>query len=106
MSTAHAQQAPRARLANRPHRRVITKILVSAAIALGGGLVAAAPAAADPHAIDTSPNPFGVLGCNCRQTAPADSPQSRQGISRGIREGLTVSVPGLPAPAKPGQPRP
>ena len=48
----------------------------------------------------------GGLGCNCRQTAPADSPQSRQEISRGIREGLAVSVPGLPAPAKPGQPRP
>jgi len=93
-------------MSNHPRRRVITKVLVSAAIALGAGLVAAAPAAADPHAIDTSPNPFGVLGCNCRQTAPADSPQSRQEISRGIREGLAVSVPGLPAPAKPGQPRP
>jgi hypothetical protein len=92
---------------DRRHRRVITKILVGAAIALGAGLAGAAPAAADPNAIGTAPpNPYGTLGCNCRETAPAGSPQLGEEINRGIREGLTVSVPGLPAPARPGQPRP
>ena len=49
------------------------------------------------------PNPYGTLGCNCRETAPAGSPQLSEEINRGIREGLTVSVPGLPAPAQPTQ---
>jgi len=89
----------------RPHRRVTRKILVSAAIALAAGIAGAAPASADPHAISTDSNPFGTLGCNCRGTVPA-SPDLRQEINRGLREGLTASVPGLPAPAQPGQPRP
>jgi hypothetical protein len=84
-------------------RRVITKILVGAAIALGAGLAAAAPAAAGPNPIGTDPNPYGTLGCSCRETAPAGSPQLREKINRGIREGLTVSVPGLPAPARPAE---
>jgi hypothetical protein len=92
--------------ANRRHRRVSTKVLVGAAIALGAGLAGAASAAADPDAISTAPNPYGTLGCNCRETAPAGSPELSEKINRGIREGLTVSVPGLPAPARPGQPRP
>jgi hypothetical protein len=83
--------------------RVITKILVGAAIALGAGLAGAAPAAAGPNAIGSDPNPYGTLGCNCRETAPAGSPQLRENINRGIREGLTVSVPGLPAPARPAE---
>ena len=91
--------------ANRPHRRVTRKILVGAAIALAAGIAVAAPAAADPHAVTTDPNPFGTLGCNCPPTVPA-SPDPGQEINRGLREGLSVSVPGLPAPARPGQPRP
>jgi hypothetical protein len=83
--------------------RVITKILVGAAIALGAGLAGAAPAAAGPNAIGGDPNPYGTLGCNCRETAPAGSPQLRENINRGIREGLTVSVPGLPAPTRPAE---
>jgi hypothetical protein len=83
--------------------RVITKILVGAAIALGAGLAGAAPAAAGPNAIGSDPNPYGTLGCNCRETAPAGSPQLRENINRGIREGLTVSVPGLPAPTRPAE---
>jgi hypothetical protein len=92
--------------ANRPHRRATRKILVSAAIALAAGLAAAAPAAADPNAISTDANPFGTLGCNCPGTAPTGGPELAQEIHRGMREGLSVSVPGLPAPARPGQPRP
>jgi hypothetical protein len=86
---------------NRRHHRAITQILVGAAIALGAGLAAAAPAAADPNAITTDPNPYGTLGCNCRGTAPAGSAQLSEEINRGLREGLTASVPGLPAPARP-----
>jgi hypothetical protein len=89
-----------------PHRRMIAKILVGAAIALGAGLAGAAPAAADPNAISTDPSPDGTLGCNCRATTPAPSPQLSDEINRGMREGLTVSIPGLPAPARPGQPAP
>ena len=87
-------------------RRVITKILVGAAIALGAGLAAAAPAAAGPNPIGTDPNPYGTLGCNCRETAPAGSPQLSEEINRGFRQGLTVSIPGLPATARSGQPLP
>jgi hypothetical protein len=86
-----------------PYRRVITKMLVGAAVALGAGLAWAAPAAADPNAISTDPSPYGTLGCNCRETAPAHSPQLSEEINRGLREGLTASVPGLPAPARPAQ---
>jgi hypothetical protein len=86
--------------------RVTTKILVSAAIALAAGIAGAAPAAADPNAIGLDPNPFGTLGCNCRGTVPSDGPQLRQQINRGMGEGLSVSVPGLPTPARPGEPRP
>jgi hypothetical protein len=86
-----------------PYRRVITKMLVGAAVALGAGLAWAAPAAPDPNAISTDPSPYGTLGCNCRETAPAHSPQLSEEINRGLREGLTASVPGLPAPARPAQ---
>ena len=84
--------------------RVITKILVSAAIALGSGVALSASAAAGPNATGTDPNTYGTLGCNCRETAPAGSPQLREEIRQGIREGHSASLPGLP-PARPGQPR-
>jgi hypothetical protein len=68
------------------HRRVITKILVSAAIAVGSGVGAAAPASADPDAIGTDPNPFGGLRCSsCQETAPPGSPALREQIERGLR---------------------
>ena len=57
------------------HRRVITKILVSAAIALGSSVGPAAPASADPNAIGgTHPKLFGVLSCSCQEAAPPGSP--------------------------------
>jgi hypothetical protein len=95
MSTANPEQS----------RKVIAKILVTAAIAVGFGVVGAAPASADPNPAGTDPNPFGTLGCSCRDSAPAGSPQARDDIDRGIREGLTASLPGLPPPAQPSQPR-
>ena len=51
----------------------ITKILVSAAIAVGSLVGGAAQASADPNAFGGDPNPFS--GFSGRQeTAPADSP--------------------------------
>jgi hypothetical protein len=71
-----------------------TKMLVVVAVALGRGFVTmAAPAHADPNSV-IDPNPFGGLSCDCRVVTPSDSVG---GIRRGLREGLTVSVPGLPA---------
>src|ERR1700741_3164403 len=93
-------------------RRVITKILVGAAIAAGAGpragarAAAAPPPPAGPNPIGTEPSPYGTLGCNCRETAPAGSPQLSEEINRGFREGLTVSIPGLPAPDRSGPPLP
>ncbi len=90
---------------NRYHKG-ITKMLVSAAIVLGFGVVGAAPAGAEPNTVGTAPNPFGTLGCSCQETAPAGSPLLREEIDRGLREGHTAVLPGLPAPAQPGQPLP
>ena len=69
---------------------MITKLLVSAAIALGSSVGAAAPASANPNPIaGTDPNPFGALSCSCQETAPAGSPALREeDIERGIRAGL------------------
>lgn len=66
----------------------ITKMLVSAAIALGCCVVGAAPASADPDSSDIHPNPLGGLTCNCQGTAPAGGPALREDIERGIRDGL------------------
>lgn len=66
-------------------RVLITKVLVSAAIALGSYVVGPAPAGADP-------NPFGGLTCNCQGTAPGDSPLSLEELERGIRDGLQTPI--------------
>jgi hypothetical protein len=71
-------------------KQIIEKVLFSAPLAvIAIGLAAPASAA---------PNPSVTLGCNCRQTAPADSPALREEIKQGIREGLTVT-PAPPASA-------
>jgi hypothetical protein len=79
---------------------MITKLLVSAAIVLGfvGG---AAPASADPSPSYTHPNPYGGFSCSCQETAPADSPALSEAINRGLREGHSARLPGLPAPTQP-----
>ena len=68
------------------HHQVITKILVSEAIALGSWVAGAAPASADPNPIGTDPNPFGALSCDCQETAPPrqlSSGRDRAGNPRG-----------------------
>jgi hypothetical protein len=86
-------------IANNP--RLIAKILVSTAIGFGALIGAAAPASADATPASTNPSPFSGLSCNCRETAPAGSPTATSDIHRGIREGLSAALPGLPAPAQP-----
>jgi len=79
----------------------IKKILVTAAIAVGFLVGGAAQASADPNAFGADPNPFGGFSCNCQKTAPADSPALGKEINRGLREGHSAWLPGLPAPTLP-----
>jgi hypothetical protein len=83
------------------HRQVITKILVGAVIALGPYVGGAAPASADGNHAGTAPNPFGGLSCSCRETAPPGSPAMRDEIARGIQQGRSASLPGLPPSTQP-----
>jgi hypothetical protein len=92
-------------IANAGHRPRITKILVSA-IALCLYVGGAASANAEPNPVNTGPNPYAGLRCDCREAAPADSPALRAEIDRGLREGRSAVLPGLPPPGQPGQPRP
>jgi len=85
--------------------KAITKILISAAIAVGLGVGGAAAASAEPNPNNTSPNPYGGLGCSCQATAPAGSPDVKAEIDRGLQEGHTAWLPGLPPPAHPTQPQ-
>jgi hypothetical protein len=73
------------------HHRVITEILVSAAIALGSCISGAASAHADAVPGGTDPNPFGALDCSCREPAPPGGPALTGRIEQGIRDGLTAS---------------
>jgi hypothetical protein len=87
------------------HHQVITKILVGGAVALGFYVGGAAPASADPNSMGSAPNPFGGLTCSCRQTAPPGSPAAREEIERGLREGRSAWLPGLPPSTQPRQPQ-
>jgi hypothetical protein len=60
---------------------VITKILFSGAVALGGSLGLAAPAGADPSV-------FNDLSCGCPQTVSNAGPSDTDQIKRGIQSGL------------------
>src|ERR1700758_3814654 len=78
-------QAPLTIVPKYGYRRVVTKILVIAAIAFNCFVGGAAPASADPDAFGADPNPFSGFGCSCRETAPAHSPAVNEEINRGIR---------------------
>jgi hypothetical protein len=82
--------------------KVIAKILIGAAVALGAYVGGAPPVGADPNPIGSAPSPFGGLSCSCPITAPPGSPALREGIEQGIREGRTAW---LPAPAQSTRPR-
>lgn len=61
---------------------MITKVFVSAAIALAAAVGVAAPAGADPTL-------FGVLSCGCQEPAPSDSAIFSDHVKQGIQQGLT-----------------
>jgi hypothetical protein len=69
---------------------VITKVLFSAAIALGAAVGVATPASADPSA-------FGILGCSREKavTAPDDGAITDQ-MNLGIQSGLDY-LQGIPS---------
>jgi len=69
------------------HQRIIVRILVSAAVALVLWVGSVVLAIADPDTGRTDPNPFGGLDCSCHEKYPAGSPEQREEIDRGIRDG-------------------
>jgi len=75
------------------HQQLITKILVSAAVAPVLWVGYAVPATAAPDSGRTDPNPFGGLDCSCQEKYPARSPEQREEIDRGIRDGLSAWSP-------------
>jgi hypothetical protein len=85
---------------------LITRTLISAAIALGSYLGLAAPASADSNPANADRDPYSTLSCRCHEPAPAASPAVREEIHRGIQEGHSASLPRLPQPTQPRQPRP
>jgi hypothetical protein len=93
-------------LQNLDPKVLITRTLISAAIVLGSGVGLAAPASAGTGPSSTDPNPFGGLSCNCQQTAQPGSPALKADIDRGLGQGHSAWLPGLPAPAHPSQPQP
>jgi hypothetical protein len=91
-------------IASPRHRPIITKMLVSV-VALWSYVGGASSASADPNPVNTGPNPYRTLSCECRATTPADIPARQAEIGRGLQEGHSAWLPGLPAPAQPSQPR-
>jgi hypothetical protein len=85
-------------------QHIILKLLVSAAIALILWVGSAVPVAADPDPGGTDPNPFGGIACSCQETYPASSPEQRDEIDRGIRDGLSAWSTALSS-GHPNQPR-
>ena len=72
---------------------MITKVLFSAAIALGIAIAVATPAGADPSS-------FGTLSCSC--TPPVDVPHGKSAVkdqvNQGIHSGLGSLHGGPPSP--------
>ena len=87
------------------HHQLVIKSLVGAVIALGAGVMGAAPAGADKTPVSTEPKPFGTLSCDCQETATPGSPARRREVARGVQQGLSTSLTGPPRPADPRQPR-
>lgn len=81
--------APTTNVARYRCHRGITNLLISTAIALGSGVGGTATASADP-------NPFGTLGCSCRDMAPVGGPVVGEETDRGIRDGLAFRLPAIP----------
>jgi hypothetical protein len=80
------------------YRLLATRLPAGIAIALGCCVGGAPAAGADPDSAGAEPNPFGTLSSSGRETAAPGSPELRQEIERGIQEGRSARLPGLPAP--------
>jgi hypothetical protein len=100
MSIANLKRSALA-LQNLDPKVLFTRTLIGAAIVVGSCVVGAAPASADTGPSGTDPNPFGGLSCNCRETAPPGSPALKAEVDRGLGEGHSAWLPGLPAPTQP-----
>jgi hypothetical protein len=61
---------------------VITRVLVSAAIAVAAAMGVAAPASADP-------SPFNDLSCSCPPTVPEGGATVTDQLNKGIQTALT-----------------
>lgn len=86
MSIANPKQSVLSFLRLEP-RVLLTKILLSAAIAVISCIGVAAPAGAVSCVRGAAPvagsGPFGILSCSCRETAPARDPALREEIKTG-----------------------
>ena len=67
----------------RSQTRMIARTIVSAAIVFGTAIIPAAPTGADP-------SPFNTLSCNCPQTSAPGSKARHDGITQGLRTGLSA----------------
>ena len=76
-------------------------VLIVAAIVLGSGVGSAAPASPTTGPATNDPNPFGGLTSSVQETAPPGSPALNAAVDRGLREGHSAWLPGLPAPTQP-----
>lgn len=93
MAMLKPHQTARRRLPARKPLSGSMKALACGALIAAFGAAVATPAGADPNSGGADPNPFGGLSCSCSQSAPADSPVSKQQIIQGIRHGLSGQGP-------------
>jgi hypothetical protein len=71
---------------------LVTKTLITTAIALATWVGVAAPASADPNSANAGANSFGALSCSCQETASAGSPTLKEEIDQGIRQGGSAEL--------------
>ncbi|WP_156687976.1 hypothetical protein [Mycobacterium sp. Marseille-P9652] len=88
-------------LAKRPTRGRWRARMLVAAGTFAYAVAAASTAAAEGSepSID-APHPFGTLSCDCQQTALPNSAASLEAIDRGLQQGHSAWLPGLPAPGQ------
>ena len=73
---------------------MITKVVFSAAIALGAAIAIATPAGADPSS-------FGTLSCSCTQ--PVDVPPGQSAVKDQLNQGIQSGLGSLHGrPPSPG----
>ncbi len=70
-----------------------------AAASLAYAVAVTGTAAAEEEEPNTvAPQPFSTLRCSCQQTALPDGPAATEAIRRGLQQGGSAWLPGLPAP--------